>query len=49
MHAKGVVRKAWCDDVLSKQWIVIKFLSTEKGSVVKVHKRLEMCAVLMLR
>jgi hypothetical protein len=39
---------AWCGDVLSKQWIVIKILSAEKESVTNIHKRLEMCAVPML-
>ena len=48
VHALGVVRMAWCGDVLSKQWIVIKFLSAEKESVMNVHKRLEMCAVPIL-
>ena len=41
----GVV---WCCDVLSKQWIVITFLSAEKKSVMNVHKRLELCAVPVL-
>jgi len=39
---------AWCGDVLSKQWIVIKFLSAENESVMNVRKRSEMCAVPLL-